>query len=130
LGGSSSRALLSAYIALQHPTIFDDVRSQPEHSDRAWQPEVPNQIHSPRRTLKCHICRSGSTSTQVYEPFPGRSLDELALDESNTAGNRHFRDVLKAKGYDVTYRETGADHSPVHWRATLPETLMELLGPK
>jgi enterochelin esterase-like enzyme len=38
-----------------------------------------------------------------------------------------FRDILLAKGYDVTYRETGGDHSFHRWRATLAEGLMALL---
>lgn len=41
---------------------------------------------------------------------------------------RRFRDVLIAKGYDVIYRETGAAHNPLHWRATLAEGLMALVG--
>ena len=56
-------------------------------------------------------------------------LDEMVLDETNTAGNRHFRDVLIAKGYDVTFRETGGAHESLHWRATLADGLMTLLKP-
>jgi hypothetical protein len=41
---------------------------------------------------------------------------------------RLFRTVLQAKGYDVTYHETGGVHEAVHWRATLAEGLIALFG--
>jgi hypothetical protein len=44
-----------------------------------------------------------------------------------TVGNRHFRDVLIAKGYDVTYRETGGAHNNLHFRAMLADALLTLL---
>ena len=44
------------------------------------------------------------------------------------AAIRHLRDVLRAKGYDVTYREVGGGHDYVHWRAMLADGLMTLLG--
>ena len=62
-------------------------------------------------------------------PSAGLPLHEMVLDETNTMGNRHFRDVLMAKGYDVTYREVGAQHENVHWRAMLADGLMMLLPP-
>ena len=55
-------------------------------------------------------------------------VNELGLSEGLTPGNRHFRDVLMAKGYDVTYRETGGQHNNLHFRATLAEALMVLLA--
>ena len=55
---------------------------------------------------------------------------ELALSEGLTAGNRHLRDVLIAKGYDVTYRETGGAHNNLHFRATFAEALPTLLPAK
>jgi len=51
----------------------------------------------------------------------------MVLDETNTQGNRHFRDVLIAKGYEVIYRETGSAHETIHFRATLADGLMTLL---
>jgi enterochelin esterase-like enzyme len=60
-------------------------------------------------------------------PAAGRPLYELVLDETNRMGNRHLRDVLLAKGYDVTYREVGAGHDLVHWRAMRADGLMTLL---
>ncbi len=67
----------------------------------------------------------------VYERMSdaNRPLDQLVVDESITVANRHFRDVLVAKGYDVTFRETGTAHEDVHWRATLGDGLIALLKP-
>lgn len=59
----------------------------------------------------------------LYENVRGAGkvpVSELALTEGNTIGNRHFRDVLLAKGYHMTYRETGGTHNNLHFRATFP----------
>jgi len=42
--------------------------------------------------------------------------------------SRHVRDVLQAKGYPVTLRETSGGHDPYNWEASLPEALEALLG--
>jgi hypothetical protein len=39
--------------------------------------------------------------------------------------NRSFRDLLQARGYEVTYREFVGAHN---WRATFPEALISLIG--
>ena len=63
-----------------------------------------------------------------YNNFPsaGLPVHEMALDEGITTSNRHFRDVLVAKGYDVTYVETATAHEPLHWRATLADALHDV----
>lgn len=67
----------------------------------------------------------------IYEPLPTTALTvpDPSLDESFTAGNRHFRDVLIAKGYEVTYRETPGAHEAIHWRAAFADGLLTLLQP-
>ena len=67
----------------------------------------------------------------LYEEGIWASLppDARAPSASGLLLSRHLRDVLQAKGYDVMYHETGSAHEFVHWRATLAEGLMALLGP-
>jgi enterochelin esterase family protein len=42
--------------------------------------------------------------------------------------NRQLRDVLRAKGYAVTYREFPYGHDYLHWRDSLADGLISLLG--
>jgi len=128
IGGFSAGAVAAAYVALRHSDVFGKVFAQ----SGAFRGSLPDgrrlvdlYIEAPRLPLRFYI------ETGLYEPFPAavRPLHEMALEESNIMGNRHFRDVLRAKGYDVMYRETGGGHQALHWRATLAEALMALLPP-
>jgi len=42
------------------------------------------------------------------------------------AQNRHMRDVLLLKGYDVTYHEYAGGHDYACWRGSLADGLMTL----
>jgi len=44
------------------------------------------------------------------------------------AANRHLRDVLRLKGFDVQYREFSGGHCPECWRESLVDGLVGLLG--
>jgi len=42
--------------------------------------------------------------------------------------NRELRDVLLAKGYDVTYTEFDSGHDYLWWRGSLATGLITLVG--
>ena len=65
------------------------------------------------------------------EKLPIRFYQEIGLLEHEMIGvgmNRHFRDVLRAKGYPVKYREFYSGHDYACWRETLADGLVSLLG--
>lgn len=44
--------------------------------------------------------------------------------------NRHMRNVLRARGYEVEYQEYVGGHDFAHWRNSLGDALIHLLGQK
>jgi enterochelin esterase family protein len=120
IGGSSAGAVAGAGAALAHPDVFGNVLAM---SGGAAVGDL--YIASPRVSVRFYI------DVGLYEPLftSDLSFDALVLTESFAVRHRRFRDILRAKGYEVFYRETGGDHSPIHWRATIAEGLMTLLGP-
>jgi enterochelin esterase-like enzyme len=118
--GFSGGAGASTYMALTHPTVFGNVLLQSGGPGGAIKAGYMTKAHVPVRFfIDDGLYEPGMTA---YLP-----LDEM-VGSANLGMMRRFRDVLLAKGYDVTYRETGGDHSPLHWRATLAEGLMALLA--
>jgi enterochelin esterase family protein len=47
---------------------------------------------------------------------------------SQLVTNRHFRDVLKARGYTIQYREFNGVHDYLNWRDSLVQGLAYLAG--
>ena len=131
IGGFSASALAASLIVMRHADVFGNVLSQScffrALKPGSNEPSTIAQLYAaaPKLPVRFYL------ETGLYENAPsgGLPLHELALDEAITASNRHFRDVLIAKGYDVTYRETAAAHESIHWRATLADALMVLLKP-
>jgi enterochelin esterase family protein len=61
--------------------------------------------------------------------LPLRFHLQVGLDEwVNLQPNRHLHNVLRAKGYPVTYREFAGGHDRACWRALLADGLIDLLG--
>lgn len=136
IGGASAGGFSAACVALRHPEAFGNVLSE---SGAFWRGlgHTAAYWNSPRRsdTDRVWFPREVAARPRVPVRFyltvgtleQGGSLGEGGL--SMVHVNRHVRDVLVAKGYDVTYREISGGHDPYNWETALPAALETLLRP-
>lgn len=129
LAGASLGGLFSSYCALQRPDVFGEVLSQSGSfgaSPGAFETTAPYQVEA------------GALMREVRDaPWrPVRFWMEVGIFETTyiIAGdhqlseNRAMRDLLIAKGYDVSYREYSGGHDFVTWRGSLADGLIHLAG--
>ena len=119
VAGSSYGGLAATFIGLQHPEVFGNILSQ--SGTFWWKPD--NELEY-------------EWLTQQYVTTPKRHLRlylEVGLLESRFAdmpspleANRHLRDVLRAKGYDLQYVEYPGGHDYLSWRGSLANGLTML----
>lgn len=134
VGGFSFGGLAAAFTAYQHPDIFGNVLAQGGLFQ--WSPEM--NLHG-----LAHDTRSPASTNWLIRQFveaerlPIRfHLDVGTYDfngqpelHSNTLmANRHLRDVLQAKGYEVDYVEFNGGHDFVGWRRALPQAVKWLVA--
>jgi enterochelin esterase family protein len=112
VAGSSAGGLTAAFCAYRRPARFGLVLSQSGAFQYGLVSEWLDAEARPRFYLD-----AGILETTVWET---RS--------SLLHANRHLRDVLRAKGYDVTYREYPGGHDYLWWRETVADGLVALLG--
>ena len=83
-----------------------------------------------------HIPQEWLTQQFIASPhLPVRFYVDVGLQEKGKAAhmvltNRHLRDVLTLKGYEVHYAEFNGGHDYICWRGTLADALLALLGTK
>lgn len=124
VGGASMGGLSAACAAFQHPEVFGNVLSQ--SGSYWWSPEnnpedqwLTRQIaQKPRAPINFYLSIGLLESEQAFRGGLASMLH----------ANRHLRDVLQAKGYNVRYQEINAGHDYYNWQATLGDGLMALLG--
>lgn len=132
VSGSSYGGLASTYVALRYPEIFGNVLSQ--SGSFGWTP--PPDPAKPRdfdpEREKNHVASlflaAPKLPVRFYLDAGTEEIDFSLPGARNLIPNRHFRDVLKAKGYEVHYREFVGGHDEASWRATFPEGLLALWG--
>ncbi len=97
--------------SFQHklPEDTEHERLAREIAERAF---VPLRFHLDIGLLECESLGFG---------MPDGGPDALL-------SNRHPRNILRAKGYDVDYVEFAGGHDPVCWPGVLPDALMALLS--
>jgi enterochelin esterase family protein len=134
IGGESIAGLTAAFAALRRPDVFSKVLVQSasfwlnnRESDNGEPEWLSRQfLRAPAAKLSFWIDVGtmefvANEADRVFPPFvPGMT--------SLLAANRHLRDVLRVRCYDVQYHETNGGHEPLRWTRTLPEGLLALFG--
>ena len=119
IGGYSNGGAAAAFAAMQRPDLFGNVLSQSGsfwegHQRIKWEFLANEYEGKPKLPLRFFI--EAGVLENVSKSGP-----------TLLAANRHLAEILKSKGYEVTYEEVGGTHEPVHWRDTLSQGLTTLL---
>ena len=116
VSGSSLGGLAAAFVAFRKPELFGNVLSQ---SGSFWMGKEEEESE--------WLARQFALSPRV----PVRFYLEVGTLESAAemvATNRHLRNVLEAKGYEVHYSEFHGGHTHLCWRGSLAQGLLSLAG--
>lgn len=121
VGGSSAGGLAAAFAGLKASDTFGKVLSQ---SGAFWWDRDPeNQIA--QEWLAQQYVTSPLLSLRFYLEV---GLLERTSNDDQILSNRHLRDILRAKGYDVHYAEFNGGHDYLCWRGSLGDGLLTLLS--
>jgi enterochelin esterase family protein len=123
VAGSSFGGLAAVHAAFERPDVFGNVLSQ--SGSFGWGVEggrehewLTNRIEAAERRPVRFWLTIGSLEDNT-RPAGG---------PSGLASNRRLRDVLVAKGNDVTYSEYSGGHDYACWRGSLADGLIALAG--
>jgi enterochelin esterase-like enzyme len=129
VGGLSQGGLAAAYCGFRHPEIFGNILSQAGSFwyYPAWFSIFPPTYEIETGWLTRRFATGPKLALRFYLDVGRFDPPDFRLDQ--TYENRHFRDVLQAKGYPVTYQEYNGGHDFLSWRGTLADGLIALAGP-
>jgi enterochelin esterase-like enzyme len=127
IAGSSYGGLAAAYTAFMCPDLFGNVLSQ--SGSFWWSP-----TRDPADPAKLDVYSEPGWLVREFArkpTLPVRFYMEAGWFEGGDGGgildtNRYFRDILRAKGYVVHYREFRGGHDYANWRATFADGLIAL----
>jgi enterochelin esterase family protein len=123
VAGSSLGGLAAAWLGYRHPEIFGNVLSQ----SGSYQWRQPDDLENGWLFRK-YIAAETLPLRFYLDAGLLENIDYDGLGTSLLGSNRHFRDVLLAKGYPVTFATFSGGHDPLWWRQTLADGLIALLG--
>jgi enterochelin esterase family protein len=141
IGGASAGGHGAACVALRHPEAIGGVIAQ---SGAFWRgiggtaASWSDPARDEGREGFARLAASSPLAVHDGEPVRfeltvGRLECGAALSVDSVSmlhASRHVRDVLAAKGYPVTLRESSGGHDPYNWETSLPAALEALLAPR
>jgi enterochelin esterase-like enzyme len=120
VAGSSFGGLCAAYCGLMHSETIGNVLSM---SGSFWVGKGGSDWGSvvPEGCVQEGFLLSPNLPLRIF-------LDAGQYEESGgiLVANRQLRDILRAKGYDVIYREYPGNHDYMRWRGSIVEGLLEI----
>jgi len=125
VAGSSYGGLAATFAGLQHPEVFGNVLSQ--SGSFWWKPDSDHEhewltrqfVASEKLPVKFYL----DVGLMERGPTPNNGPDMVVV-------NRHMRDILRIKGYELHYAEFNGGHEYLNWRGTLSDGLIFLVGKK
>lgn len=120
VAGASRGGLAAASIARRYPQIFGNVIAQ----SAAFWSAPQRKDHASDWIAREYLKSSGSLPVR-FHVAPGSMEDRRDMLEPN----RRFRDMLRARGYRVCYREFVGGHTFVNWRDDLVVALAAMTRP-
>lgn len=128
VAGSSYGGLAASFAAYAHPEVFGRVLSQSgsywwkptftmgegAEDDEEWEWLTRQFVSAERLPVRFYL------DVGVLETRAGMGAPTMVL------SNRHLRDVLLARGYQVHYAEFAGGHDYACWRGTLADGLIAL----
>lgn len=124
IGGTSRRGLISAIVALERPDAVANVLSL--SGSFYWKPSDEVEYEWVARTA------AGSALRPVRFYLAAGFLETVVTPGNRghymVATNRHLRDVLRARGYDLRYVEFNGVHSELNWQDWLAAGLEHFFG--
>jgi len=125
LCGSSAGGLAAIYLAFRHSNVFGNVIAQSaalwpgKERDNPHHEWLTEQYEASRKLPIRFVLQPGALELGGPTPLNGPSI---------LVSNRHLRDVLAAKGYDLDYTEVPGGHEVLAWRGGIAPGLIRLLG--
>jgi enterochelin esterase family protein len=137
ISGASAPGAGAVFEAMRYPELFGNVITQ---GGGYWYPvtPAPDELipsgHPETEPLARELASRPAMPFRVF--LAVGVLDDVIWEGTDPrygqatvlTAARHLRDVLEARGYDLTYREFGGGHEALVWRRTFAEGLVRLLG--
>jgi enterochelin esterase-like enzyme len=103
-----------------HPELFGNVLSQSGSFQSGNGRDVKSEFLASQYRARAKLALRFFVEAGSLEDNSKQGLSLLAA-------NRRFVEILKSKGYPVTYEEVDGTHDPAVWRDTLVLALMTLM---
>lgn len=148
IGGLSAGGVAAMHTGLRHSDIFGNVLSQSggfslspalsrelatrapasDASDRHILEGIEDRAATEGNWLASQYVRSPRLSLKFYMDVGSFEADFMGQGGAILESNRHLRDVLLAKGYEVHYQQFIGGHDYISWRGTFADGLIALIG--